>query len=95
LYIALYLKKEVVSKIKGIWELLMTIMSVFIEQLLCTNALCLKYICSLISAVAQQRFIGISQDKGPLVQRRRGRDFPWWLSGKESACQCRRHGFDP
>ena len=21
--------------------------------------------------------------------------FPWWLSGKESTCQCRRHGFDP
>ena len=20
---------------------------------------------------------------------------PEWLSGKESACQCRRHGFDP
>ena len=20
---------------------------------------------------------------------------PWWLSGKESACQCRRHEFDP
>ena len=20
---------------------------------------------------------------------------PWWLSGKESACQCRRRGFDP
>ena len=20
---------------------------------------------------------------------------PWWLSGKELACQCRRHGFDP
>ena len=20
---------------------------------------------------------------------------PWWLSGKESACQCRRHGFEP
>ena len=19
----------------------------------------------------------------------------WWLSGKESACQCRRHGLDP
>ena len=19
----------------------------------------------------------------------------WWLSGKESSCQCRRHGFDP
>ena len=21
--------------------------------------------------------------------------FPWWLSGEESTCQCRRHGFDP
>ena len=21
--------------------------------------------------------------------------FPWWLNGKESACQCRRHRFDP
>ena len=20
---------------------------------------------------------------------------PWWLSGKESSCQCRRHGFNP
>ena len=20
---------------------------------------------------------------------------PWWLNSKESACQCRRHGFDP
>ena len=20
---------------------------------------------------------------------------PWWFSGKESACQCRRHGFSP
>ena len=20
---------------------------------------------------------------------------PWWLSGKESACKCRRHRFDP
>ena len=20
---------------------------------------------------------------------------PWWLSGKQSACQCRRHEFDP
>ena len=21
--------------------------------------------------------------------------FPWWLSGKESACQCRKHGLIP
>ena len=20
---------------------------------------------------------------------------PWWVSGKESPCQCRRHRFDP
>ena len=26
-------------------------------------------------------------------ERRTG--FPWWLSSKESACQGRRHGFDP
>ena len=24
-----------------------------------------------------------------------GEGLPWWLSGKESACQCRKHGFDP
>ena len=23
------------------------------------------------------------------------RVLPWWLSGKQSACQCRRQGFDP
>ena len=23
------------------------------------------------------------------------RGLPWWLSGKESACQCGRHGFNP
>ena len=22
-------------------------------------------------------------------------ELPWWLSGEESTCQCRRHGFDP
>ena len=22
-------------------------------------------------------------------------EIPWWLNGKESACQCRRHKFDP
>ena len=25
----------------------------------------------------------------------RATGLPWWLSGKESACQCRRHQFDP
>ena len=28
-----------------------------------------------------------------LISIRRG--LPWWLSDKESACQCRRHRFDP
>ena len=23
------------------------------------------------------------------------REIPWWLSGKESTCQCRRRGFKP
>ena len=27
--------------------------------------------------------------------QRSGEGLPWWLSGKESACQCRRHGYDP
>ena len=26
---------------------------------------------------------------------KRSLGLPWWLSGKESICQCRRHGFDP
>ena len=26
---------------------------------------------------------------------KRSQGLPWWLSGKESACQCRRHGFNP
>ena len=24
-----------------------------------------------------------------------GKGLPWWLSGKESTCQCRSHRFDP
>ena len=27
--------------------------------------------------------------------RKTGLGLPWWLSGKESACQCRRHRLDP
>ena len=30
-----------------------------------------------------------------LVAKKPNRGLPWWLSGKESACQYRRHGFDP
>ena len=26
---------------------------------------------------------------------KKGRAFPWWRSGGESACQCRGHGFEP
>ena len=26
---------------------------------------------------------------------KRQQELPWWLSGRESRCQCRRHGFDP
>ena len=27
--------------------------------------------------------------------KKRQTGLPWWLSGKESTCQCRRHRFDP
>ena len=27
--------------------------------------------------------------------RKKAQGLPWWLSGKEAICQCRRHGFDP
>ena len=30
-----------------------------------------------------------------LVAKKPNPGLPWWLSGKESACQYRRHGFDP
>ena len=30
-----------------------------------------------------------------LLQGQARRGLPWWLSGKESTCQCRRHRFDP
>ena len=29
------------------------------------------------------------------AQHSYGRGLPWWLSGKESVCQCRRHEFHP
>ena len=32
----------------------------------------------------QRQSIGLESDNG----------LPWWFSSKESACQCRRHGFD-
>ena len=28
-------------------------------------------------------------------QNKENRRLPWWLSGQESICQCRRHEFDP
>ena len=30
-----------------------------------------------------------------LIKESSGRGLPWWLSGKESTCQCRGHEFDP
>ena len=31
----------------------------------------------------------------PLGQVNKTNGLPWWFTGKESSCQCRRHGFDP
>ena len=30
-----------------------------------------------------------------IVIKNTNRGLPWWLSGKESTCQCREHGFNP
>ena len=30
-----------------------------------------------------------------MTKRKPWEGLPWWLSGRESACQCRRHGFNP
>ena len=29
------------------------------------------------------------------LQEKAGWGVPWWLSGKESVCQCKRHRFNP
>ena len=36
---------------------------------------------------------GSSGDEQGIGEQSRG--LPWWLSSKESACQCRKLGFDP
>ena len=35
------------------------------------------------------------QKKTEIFVRIKNEWFPWWLSGKEFACQCRKHRFDP
>ena len=30
-----------------------------------------------------------------LKKKKSLKGLPWWLSDKESACQCRKHGFNP
>ena len=38
--------------------------------------------------------IGVSASASVLPMNKTGQSV-WWLSGKESACQCKRHGIDP
>ena len=35
------------------------------------------------------------QNQKKKKKKNAGPGLPWWLSGKESPCQCRRHGFNP
>ena len=37
----------------------------------------------------------ISENMRPYIFLTHFVGLPWWLSGKESSCQCRRHGFNP
>jgi len=39
------------------------------------------------------KVIILQQQKNKL--KKKSVRLPWWLSGKESACHCRRHRFDP
>ena len=38
---------------------------------------------------------GLIKKKKEWAQINKISGLPWWLSGKESTCQCRRHRFDP
>ena len=40
-------------------------------------------------SVAKYKAFYLNKESKPIA------GLPWWLNGKESACQCRRHGFDP
>ena len=46
---------------------------------------------SLVGELSPPRPRGKAKKKLLLIEFR----LPWWLSGKESACQCRRHEFYP
>ena len=47
-------------------------------------------LCNLTSISLNSRtFLSPQKDKNLSL------GFPWWLGGEESACQCRRHRFDP
>ena len=39
-------------------------------------------------------YVILKQSKSKKISKNQKR-LPWWHSGKESACQCRRRGFDP
>ena len=45
------------------------------------------------SMVSQRAGHDLAAEKRTIAKRDSG--LPWWLSGKESACQCRRRRFDP
>ena len=47
------------------------------------------------SFMPSTRVINQSRALIQITNQNTTRGFPWWLSGKESTYQCRRHGFDP
>ena len=75
---------------------------IFCVYLLHTHAYTHKYINKHIIGIRQQSFRPSSYCDYILMcislylyVINRGRGLPWWLSGKESTCQWRRHRFDP
>ena len=39
--------------------------------------------------------LGVHQNHSESLLKYKISGLPWWLSGKQSTCQCRRHGSDP
>ena len=47
------------------------------------------------SATNQKSFLFQHTNRAKYPSKRDWFGLPWWLSGKEFSCQCRRYGFDP
>ena len=96
------------SKGRKFWLITLFSPSTFTSWLACYNSPLFFFITVEIlpSKLGQKWMTTRKRTRGHAVGRQKRKLFsqfttttseklPWWLSGEESACQCRRHGFDP